>query len=283
MRILVTGANGFVGNHVINYLISKEYSVIASSRNEQKARKSSWYHSVQFIPFDICSDFENVTLYDYFGKPDILIHLAWDGLPNYNDSIHFEKNLFFQYKFLTNYIDSGGKHVLVTGTCFEYGLQNGCLSEEIIPNPVTAYGIAKDSLRRFLQVRYAQDSSLIFQWVRLFYMYGYGQHPKSIMAQLTTAIEMGDSGFNMSEGKQTRDYLKIEKVAEYICEIGFQKEISGIVNCCSGNPITIRELVENHLASISATIKLNFGQYPYNIYEPMHFWGNNCRLKTILK
>jgi dTDP-6-deoxy-L-talose 4-dehydrogenase (NAD+) len=281
MRILVTGANGFVGNHVINYLLSKGISVIASSRNSEKAKEYNWYHSVNFIPFDLYADFENISLYNYFEQPDILIHLAWDGLPNFNDSIHIDRNLFSQYKFLTNYIDSGGKHVLITGTCFEYGLQNGCLSEDLSTNPITAYGIAKDSLRKFLEQRYLQNYPLIIQWVRLFYMYGDGQHPKSILPQLKEAIKNGKSVFNMSGGDQTRDYLPVKTVAENICQIALQDNVKGIINCSSGNPISIRQLVENYIKSNFATIKLNLGFYSYPEYEPMHFWGNNIKLKKI--
>lgn len=282
MRVLVTGANGFVGNHVVTYLLSRGIDVIASSRNIQKAKEYTWYHSVQFIEFDFYADFENISLYNYFDKPDILIHLAWDGLPNFNSSHHIERNLFNQYKFLTNYIDSGGKHVLITGTCFEYGLQNGCLSEDMPTNPITAYGIAKDALRKFLEVRYPNHYDLIFQWVRLFYMYGNGQHPKSIISQLANAIKNGDSIFNMSGGEQTRDYLPVETVAEYISKIALQNNVRGIINCCSGNPISIKQLVENYIKSNFETIKLNLGFYSYPEYEPMHFWGETKKIAKVI-
>jgi dTDP-6-deoxy-L-talose 4-dehydrogenase (NAD+) len=282
MRILVTGANGFVGNHVINYLLNKGFSVIASSRNISKAKEYNWFHSVKFIPFDFYTDFENISLYNYFEQPDILIHLAWDGLPNFNNSIHIDRNLFSQYKFLTNFIDSGGKHVLITGTCFEYGLQNGCLSEEMPTNPVTAYGIAKDALRKFLEIRYPENCAFIFQWVRLFYMYGDGQHPKSIISQLANAIKNGNPVFNMSGGEQTRDYLPVETVAENICKIALQDNVRGIINCSSGNPISIRQLVENYIKSNFATIKLNLGFYSYPEYEPMHFWGETKKIASVV-
>ena len=46
----------------------------------------------------------------------------------------------------------------------------------------------------------------------------------------------------MSGGEQERDYLPIEKVAEYIVTIALQDNISGIINCCSGKPIKVKQL-----------------------------------------
>ena len=114
-------------------------------------------------------------------------------------------------------------------------------------------------------------------------MYGTGQNPNSIISQLERALESNEEIFSMSGGEQLRDYLSVEKVAEYIVKISLQNRFNGIINCCSGNPISIRKLVENYLESRDKTIKLNLGYYPYPDYVPMAFWGDNTKLKTILK
>ena len=87
----------------------------------------------------------------------------------------------------------------------------------------------------------------------------------------------------MSSGEQLRDYLPVENVAEYIVKIALQDRINGIINCCSGIPVSIRELVENHLEKKQKKIHLNLGYYPYPDYEPMEFWGDNRKLKAILE
>jgi dTDP-6-deoxy-L-talose 4-dehydrogenase (NAD+) len=61
-----------------------------------------------------------------------------------------------------------------------------------------------------------------------------------------------------------------------------QNQINGIVNCCSGNPITIKDLVNNFILQKNKKIKLNFGYYPYPDYEPMHFWGDNTKINLII-
>jgi dTDP-6-deoxy-L-talose 4-dehydrogenase (NAD+) len=113
-------------------------------------------------------------------------------------------------------------------------------------------------------------------------MYGKGQSPNSILSQLEAAIENGDKVFNMSGGEQIRDYLPVEKVAEYIVRISLQDKVSGVINCCSGKPISIRKLVEDYLKEKNKKIELNLGHYPYPDYEPMAFWGDNYKLKQII-
>ncbi len=86
----------------------------------------------------------------------------------------------------------------------------------------------------------------------------------------------------MSGGAQERDYLPIEKVAEYIVKIALQNSITGIINCSSGEPITVKKLVLNYLKQKQQSIQLNLGHYPYTDYEPMRFWGDNKKLKSII-
>ncbi len=279
MKVLVTGATGFLGNHVINELIKLEnYTIIAAGRDEKKARQLKWFKKIDFISANLNETKDNY--FDYFKQPDVLIHLSWEGLPNYKDLFHFEHNLFTNYTFLKNMLEHGLKDLVVIGTCLEYGMQNGCLHEELDTQPTTAYGLAKDTLRKFLeQLKSKIDFNL--KWIRLFYMYGEGQNPNSILSQLELALGRNESIFNMSGGEQLRDYLPVEKVAEYIIKIALQNQITGIINCCSGKPISIRKLVENYLIEKKQQINLNLGYYPYPNYEPMAFWGDTNKLKGI--
>ena len=114
-------------------------------------------------------------------------------------------------------------------------------------------------------------------------MYGKGQNPKAILSQLDRALENGETIFNMSGGEQLRDYLPVEKVAEYIVKIAMQNKVNGIINCCSGTPVSIRKLVENYLEKKHKSLHLNLGCYPYPDYEPMAFWGHTKKLKMALE
>jgi dTDP-6-deoxy-L-talose 4-dehydrogenase (NAD+) len=160
-------------------------------------------------------------------------------------------------------------------------MQEGELSELIEPKPTNSYSIAKDTLRKKIAHLQLQDN-INFKWVRLFYMYGSGQSPNSLLSQLDRSLSMNEPIFNMSGGEQERDYLPVEEVAANIINIALQQTVTGIINCCSGNPIKVKDFVINYLQTKNKYIQLNLGYYPYVDYEPMSFWGNNKKLKTIL-
>ena len=113
-------------------------------------------------------------------------------------------------------------------------------------------------------------------------MYGKGQNPNSLLSQLESALDNNETTFNMSGGEQLRDYLPVEIVAQYIVKISLQNKFNGIINCCNGKPISIKNLVENFLKEKRKTITLNLGYCSYPKYEPMAFWGNDSKLKLIL-
>lgn len=280
MKVLVTGATGFIGNYVVSELLANGHDVVASGRNEQKAKRFDWYSKVEFVPCDLSAN-DNIDLAAYFSYPDNVIHLAWGGLPNYKNLFHFEEELPKQYLFIKKLIEGGIKDITITGTCFEYGLQEGELDENTDAKPGNPYAFAKDALRKelsFLQTMINFD----FKWARLFYMYGAGQNPNAILSQLEKAIAENVPVFNMSKGDQLRDYLPVEEVAKNIVAIALQNDTQGIINCCSGVPISIQELVQDYLDKNNAPITLNKGYYPYPDYEPFAFWGNNLKLKKIL-
>jgi len=281
MKVLVTGATGFIGNYVIAGLLKNNHLVIATSLDAEKAKEFSWFNKVKYRALDLSTIKEDLDYFQYFDSPDFVIHLAWEGLPNYQSLFHIEENLFRHYTFLKNLVVNGAKDITVTGTCLEYGLQEGKLNEETVTAPVNSYAVAKDSLRKFLE-QLQKQHPFDLKWARLFYMYGKGQNANSILSQLQKALKRADSGFKMSKGDQQRDYLPVETVAEYIVKIALQKNISGAINCCSGIPITIGGLVETFLKDKNQSIKLVKGYYPYPQYEPLHFWGDNAKLQKIL-
>lgn len=280
MKVLVTGATGFIGNYVIETLLSKKITVFATSSNITKAASFSWFDRVRYIEFNF-NDFNvEENYFEYFDKPTHLIHLAWEGLPNYKKDFHLTENLPKHSEFLTNLISNGLKDCTLIGTCFEYGMQQGCLSEEMKCFPQNAYAQAKHFLNNAIS-KIAKDFSCTYKWVRLFYMYGNGQSKNSLISQLEEALKNGDEIFNMSGGEQIRDFLPVEKVAENIVNIALQKKIIGTINCCSGLPIKVKDFVKNYLQNSNKIIKLNLGYYPYADYEPMEFWGSIGKLNLV--
>lgn len=276
MKIAVTGANGFIGRHVLAELAIKKVPCVAVDLFVPEKKDSYGFKWMQIDLHEPPAD-----VFNRMDRPDTLIHLAWGGLPNYRSTHHLEKELPGQYKFLTGLVHECLQSLVVTGTCFEYGIRSGALTEDLIPYPENSYARAKNSLRQHLEsLKSTKPFNLV--WARLFYMYGERQSRTSLYSQLKEAVLRGDTEFNMSGGEQLRDYLPVKEVAREIVRLAMLGVDVGTVNICSGNPISVRELVERWIRENGWKIKLNLGYYPYPDHEPMAFWGSRKLLDSII-
>jgi len=277
--VLVTGGTGFIGSHVVRALLARGVPVTVLCRDAQKAGAMPWSGQVEFVQGDLAR--LSPKQLDHLAGHGRILHLAWEHLNAYKSNVHEEEVLPRHQEFLTQLISRGAKRLLVSGTCLEYGLREGALTEELAPQPTTAYGRAKDALRRALEPLCAESGTAL-QWVRLFYMHGPGQSEKSLLSQLDRAIQNNMLEFDMSGGEQLRDYLPVEDVADILVRVTAQSVVTGVINCASGHPVTVRALVEAHLRLHRAAMRLNLGRYPYPDYEPMSFWGDTTKLAAAL-
>ncbi len=211
----------------------------------------------------------------------MLIHLAWDGLPNYHSLHHFEQELPAQYRFLKAMLQGGLNNLLVTGTCFEYGMQSGPLDETLETRPNNSYGFAKNTLRRQLELL-QRELPFNLNWARIFYLYGDGQADTSLLSQLKGAVKHHEKIFRMSGGEQLRDFQPVTDTARDVVALAMTASNSGVVNVCSGKPISVRSLVERWIRESGWSIELGLGEYPYPDYEPMAFWGSREKLNRCL-
>lgn len=278
-RVLVTGATGFVGTPVVGALLAGGAQVTALCRDAARAAAWPYADRVELVSGGLDA-LSGARLDDLAGHGRIL-HLAWERLDAYKDEAHMTEVLPRHLKFLRELVARGARRLLVAGTCLEYGLREGRLSEDMEPLPTTAYGRAKDALRRELVPLCAAAGTRLV-WARLFYMHGPGQSGKSLLSQIDRAINTGAASFNMSGGAQERDYLPVGEVAGLLVRLAFAEAAQGVVNCASGRPVTVRALVEERLRLRGARLALNLGHYPYPDYEPMRFWADTGRLAAAL-
>jgi nucleoside-diphosphate-sugar epimerase len=279
MKVAVTGASGFLGRHVLAALARRrDLQVTIASRAVESAADDlpkPWRR----VRLDL--DDGNVSAFDALGRPDVVLHLAWEGLPNYKSHHHVEHEFPRQYRFLERLTADGLARLVVTGTCFEYGMADGELDEARPADPANPYAIAKDALRRSLQCLQSERRFALV-WARLFYLHGTGQAPSSLRSLFVAALARGDASFPMSAGEQLRDFLPADQAASALAALAVDTGADGIVNVCSGRPVSIRRLVEGWREEAVSTIRLELGRYPYPDYEPMAFWGSRRRLDTIL-
>jgi nucleoside-diphosphate-sugar epimerase len=278
VKVAVTGASGFLGRHVVADLERRGVSATLVSRSPSAIPTHAANHTV--VSLDIGSPPPDAFV--AMGRPDVLIHLAWNGLPNYRSLHHFEEELPSHYRFLKSVLASGLPNLLVAGTCFEYGMQSGSLHEELDARPANPYGFAKNALR--IQLEYLQRATgFSMTWTRLFYLFGRGQPATALYSQLSAAVARGDLSFDMSGGQQVRDYLPVGEAAQHIVTLALNQQSNGIVNVCSAAPTSVRSLVETWIEENGWSIDLNLGHYPYPDHEPMAFWGDRTRMDRCLQ
>ena len=286
MRIAITGATGFIGKHLLARLQSVDETmmrgepleIIATTRGA--GDKPAPLPRVRWVTLDLKSPPDDPLRYLSF--PDVLVHLAWGGLPNYRSARHLEAELPLHEGFLGRVIRDGLKAVVVAGTCSEYGMQEGRLSEECLSRPANPYASAKDTLRCFLEAMQARHH-FQFTWLRFFYLYGSGQPDRTLYSELLQAISRGDPVFDMSGGEQVRDYLHVTEAAGFVSSLTLRAANAGVVNVCSGQPRTVRSLVDGWVREAGSSIRLNLGHHPYPDHEPMKFWGSNEKLQSLLE
>ncbi len=277
MNIVITGASGIIGLNIVRELSNQAVSITALNRHFSE--KLASYPKVKQVLLDINQiDPQQVTT---IAKADALIHLAWDHLDSFVSEEHINSTLPQHYNFLSKLIHAGIETIFISGTCLEYGLQEGKLSESSPVYPTTSYARAKNLLHKKID-KLSSRYKFNLIWGRLFYLYGEDQ-TSSLFGYLKQAIDDNKEAFNMSGGQQIRDYLSISQAAKIISELTLKQRDFGTVNICSGKPIRIEDLVNQWLNRYNWSIKLNLGFYPYPEYEPMEFWGDNSKLKQCLQ
>ena len=265
-NIIVSGATGFVGRNIVKSLIKNNYKVSILIRNKNKVLSIDYLKNLPKIYF-------NLEEYDKAIKVPqnaTLIHCAWSEVKDIHSINHIEKNYINNYYFIKNMINNGIKNIVITGTCFEYGLQKSPIKANSITMPNDAYSISKDMLHKSLRLlQNKNDFNLL--WLRLFYMYGEGQNENSIIPLLDSALERGDKVFNMSPGDQLLDYLEINVVAKKIIEK--LSKLDGTYNICNGKPISLEDLMKKRMKEKGIYLKLNTGYYGYRKNENTKLWG----------
>lgn len=272
MRILVTGANGYLGQGIVKHILDTGNEVIAADFSvdhvDERAERIA------------CNLFEVEDPFEYFGKPDVLLHLAWrDGFVHYSDA-HIN-DLPAHYSFIKKFSESEVKTIAVMGSMHEIGFYEGSINENTPCNPTTPYGISKDALRHLTQTLCKQKNKN-FIWLRGYYIVGNSQFGNSIFSKITAAEMEGKDEFPFTMGQNQFDFVDYEDFGEQVAKAVTQDKVLGVINICSGHPEKLADRVERFIKENGYKIKLKYGAFPDRPYDSKAVWADGSKIEQIM-
>lgn len=273
-KVLVTGANGYLGRHVVKELLNRGYEVLAAD-----FRYDGVDERAIRVEEPIFSGKENI--YELMGKPDVCIHLAWRNGFVHNDDSHI-LDLPSHYTFIKNMIAGGLKSISIMGTMHEVGYWEGAVDEHTPTNPISLYGIAKDALRN-ITFNLTMNKDVSVHWLRAYYIMGDDLKNNSIFSKLVQAEQEGKEKFPFTSGKNKYDFITVQELAKQIVAASVQDQITGIINVCTGEPISLADKVESFIKENDFKIKLEYGAYPDRPYDSDAIWGDATKIRKILE
>ncbi len=250
MKILITGATGFVGQHVTRQLLESGAEVAVLTRN-QYGLKNLDTKKIKIIEgsLDSLADCgKQIKKFD----AEICIHLAWSGIPDYSHEVS-KKNLDQSISLIDFLLaETNCKKIISSGSCFEYGTASGELTEETPEENTSAIAWAKNSLKNYLALR-CQEKNLSWIWLRIFYVYGPGQREKSLIPTLYKAASLGTAP-QIQNPNNANDFVYISDVSNAISKACVHNAESGVYNIGSGNLFSVADmwsLVQRYVSSIA--------------------------------
>ncbi len=274
MRVLLTGASGFVGSHVLTGLLEQGIPVAILLRNQS----NTWRIQSDIDKVTIIRELPQISTF----SPDTLINLAWYGVENKfrNDAKQITENLNFSQTLFDIVKETGIQSWIGVGSQAEYGPCNAITDEEAETLPTTLYGVAKLSAYHLLKVL-CQTHKIRFAWLRIFSSYGPKDNPDWFIPYLIKQLLKGQTP-QLTKGEQLWDYIYVKDAANAIIKVAKDLTATGPFNLGSGTVSTVKYLAETIRDRINPALPIEFGAIPYRPDQVMHLQANVNRLKKLV-
>ncbi len=272
MKILVTGATGFLGSHIVEELISSKNEIIATYRKSSKREELPFCQSIIWVKTDQYG-WENMI---QSFAPEIIIHAAWSGV---NSTTRNDKDIQLSNISFTNQLLELGKKCKIRkfislGSQAEYGDFSERINELYPANPTTSYGQVKLSVQKNVQ-EYCEKHHIEWYWLRVFCIFGERESNLWLIPKLINSILTSKKSMDFTPCEQEYAYLYVRDFANIIKKIvESATSCSGVYNISSNNSIKLYELLNIIRDKIDTTFKLNFGITPYRSNQSMHIEGD---------
>lgn len=272
-RVVVTGAGGYLGPHVVSALADRGHEVVAVVRPGSSASIDS--RAVRFEA-DILADGFDVSAW---GDAPALVHLAWKDGFVHNSPAHMEQ-LSAHYRLLRAAAGAGTRRIVALGTMHEVGYWEGAIDADTPTSPLSQYGIAKEALRRSLALALPAEAS--FAWARAYYIYGDDRRSNSIFRKLLEAVDAGKKTFPFTSGRNRYDFIRVEELGRQLAALVDATDVTGTLNCATGEPVSLAEQVETFIAENDLPISLEYGAFPDRPYDSPGVWGDARVIREVM-
>lgn len=280
MKIIVTGASGFLGKYVIDVLLKSKVNaqIFAISQNNLDTNK---YENLTWIKLDL-HDFKSTHLALEQIDADLLIHLAWYAEHGkFWDSLENIRWISTTINLLEKFVEFGGKRIFISGTCAEYEANQGLCIEGITPiKPESIYAKSKD-LTRQIAVGLCNKWKVKLVWGRIFFPYGPGEALTKLIPSTLISLR-NDSEINISHGNQQRDFIHAWDVAQAISLLATDPSCDGEFNISSQEAVSIKSIVSlcQKVAKKPASV-VNYGAIETPDREQTILVGSNLKLSNL--
>jgi len=277
MKVLLTGAAGFVGSHTARALLDRGHDVLALVRSSGSSRLTDLSERISIIIGDLGDAALLRRITDC--RPEACIHLAWYAVPGkYLTAPENTASLSDSLTLLQHLLAVGCRRFVMAGTCAEYAQSPDLLHENSPTATQTIYAACKLSLCQIGQ-HLARDAKADFAWARLFSMYGPDEASGRLIPALIRSL-LRQEPFAATAGVQMRDYLHVEDVASALVAM-LDHSANGIFNVASGQPLAVRRLMELVADHVGHRDLVRFGAIPDRAWEPAFIGGDNQRLRAL--
>jgi UDP-glucose 4-epimerase len=277
VKVLLTGASGFIGSYVLRRLLADGVEVGALLREPGKAwRIANDLARVRVFPAGL-EDERRVDRALAEFQPTHVVHLAWSGVlgKNRNDAAQYQ-NAFLSMGLLDKAIENGARHFIGLGSQAEYGPCQARIDETTRTSPTTLYGAAKLSTCLMAE-RLCELSDVRFAWLRLFSSYGPQDSPEWLIPYLTLKL-LNRERPSVTAAEQRWDYVYVDDAAAAIVDVAKAGTARGVFNLGSGSAPRLRDIIEGVRDAIDPSLPIGFGEVPYRPDQVMHLEADITRL-----